>query len=88
MTLAPDIHAPEATEANPDVGSTQEGDRVSPTTETSTQTGHTGSNHQDVSTEARPGLTVVMPAYRQAKTIAEDLSRVIGVLASASLNVS
>ena len=88
MTLAPDIHAPEATEANPDVGSTQEGDRVSPptATETSTQPGQFGSNHQGLANETRPGLTVVMPAYRQAKTIAEDLSRVIGVLASANLD--
>lgn len=88
MTLAPDIRAPEATEASPDVGGTQEGDPLSPptATETGTQPGQFGSNHQDVSTEARPGLTVVMPAYRQAKTIAEDLSRVIGVLATANVD--
>jgi len=88
MTLAPGIRTPEVAEAGPEVGMSEEGDRVSPptATETGTQPGQFGSNHQDVSTEARPGLTVVMPAYRQAKTIAEDLSRVIGVLASANLD--
>jgi glycosyltransferase involved in cell wall biosynthesis len=32
------------------------------------------------------GLTVVMPAYRQARTIQEDLARVVGVLDGASLD--
>ena len=88
MTLAPGIRTPEVTEVVPEVDTTQERERVSPptATETSTQPGQFGSNHQGLANETRPGLTVVMPAYRQAKTIAEDLSRVIGVLASANLD--
>ena len=88
MTLAPGIRTPEVTEVVPEVDTTQERERVSPRTETETGTrpAQFGSNDQYVATDTRPGLTVVMPAYRQAKTIAEDLSRVIGVLASANLD--
>jgi len=88
MTLAPGIRTPEVAEAGPEVGMSEEGDRVSPptATETGTQPGQFGSNHHGLANETKPGLTVVMPAYRQAKTIAEDLSRVIGVLASANLD--
>lgn len=33
-----------------------------------------------------PSLSVVMPAYRQARTIAEDLARVVGTLQAAGLD--
>lgn len=88
MTLAPGIRIPEATEVVPEVDTEEERDRVSPPTVTATgaQPGQLGSDHQGSADTARPGLTVVMPAYRQERTIAEDLSRVVGVLASANLD--
>ncbi|NBT27494.1 MAG: glycosyltransferase family 2 protein [Actinobacteria bacterium] len=91
MTLAPGMRATESADTTPATVTLSQHEPSPVGTVIRSETDHpvTGSRGAVRSLEegtARPGLSVVMPAYRQARTIREDLARVVGVLDHAGLD--